>query len=72
MAESSFVHTSALSKDKDQSSLFGKKEFLLEDFVKINECAYFDYQRDRVFARERKTRGRRTPKTKKPEIYRTR
>jgi hypothetical protein len=69
MAESNFVHTSALSKDKDQSSLFGKKEFALEDFAKINECAYFDYQRHRVLARERKTRGRRNPKAKKNERF---
>ncbi|HVI77383.1 MAG TPA: hypothetical protein VM715_04340, partial [Candidatus Acidoferrum sp.] len=25
--------------------------FVLEDLASINKCAYFDYQRDRVFAR---------------------
>ena len=47
------IHTSTLAKDKDQSALFGKKDFALEDFSKINECAYFDYQHDRIFARDR-------------------
>jgi hypothetical protein len=56
--EGRFVHTSALSKDKDQGALFGKKEFVLEEFSQINECAYFDYQRDRVFARVREPHRR--------------
>jgi len=51
--EAYFIHTSTLSKDKDQSALFGKKPFALEEFSRINECAYFDYQHDRVFARDR-------------------
>jgi len=49
------VRTSVLSKDKDHRAQFGKPEFALENFAKINECAYFDYQRDRVFARERRS-----------------
>jgi predicted RecB family nuclease len=47
------IHTGTLVKDKDQRALFGKKDFALEDFSKINECAYFDYQHDRIFARDR-------------------
>jgi predicted RecB family nuclease len=60
-----FVHTSALSKDNDQGALFGKKEFVLEDFSRINECAYFDYQRDRVFARDREPHRRGVHKIRK-------
>jgi Transposase IS66 family/RNase_H superfamily len=45
------VSTSTLVKEKDQSAIFGKKDFALADFSKINECAYFDYQHDRIFAR---------------------
>ena len=30
---------------------FGKTEFLLPDFQKINEAAYWDYQRNRVYVR---------------------
>lgn len=48
-----FVHTGTLSKDKDQTALFGRKDFALDEFARINECAYFDYQRDRVFAASR-------------------
>jgi hypothetical protein len=66
-AEARVVHTSALSNDKDQRALFGKRAFVVEDFARINECAYFDYQHDRVFARDRNTqRGRtRRPETKR-------
>jgi predicted RecB family nuclease len=49
-----FAHASTLANDKHQSALFGKKDFALPGFSKINECAYFDYQRDRIFARSRK------------------
>jgi predicted RecB family nuclease len=48
------VSTSTLVKEKDQSAIFGKKDFALADFSKINECAYFDYQHDRIFARSSK------------------
>jgi hypothetical protein len=61
-SEARFVHTSSLSKDKDQSALFGKKELALQDFGQINECAYFDYQRNHVFARDREARRGRTRK----------
>jgi predicted RecB family nuclease len=30
---------------------FKKAEFLLPEFEKVNRCAYFDYQRERVYAR---------------------
>lgn len=61
-SEARFVHTSSLSKDKDQSALFGKKELALQEFGQINECAYFDYQRNHVFARDPEARRGRTRK----------
>jgi predicted RecB family nuclease len=63
--EAHFIHTGALTKDKDQTALFGKKEFVLEDFARINDCAYFDYQRDRVFARNWGAKSRRPGKRQK-------
>jgi len=33
---------------------FGRAEFCLPDFEFVNRCAYFDYQRDRVFVRSGK------------------
>jgi len=33
---------------------FGKAEFCLRDFEFVNRCAYFDYQRDKVFVRSGK------------------
>jgi predicted RecB family nuclease len=47
----SAVHTSTLFRPKDSRPVFKKAIFALEDFAAINECAYFDYQRDRVFGR---------------------
>jgi uncharacterized protein YprB with RNaseH-like and TPR domain len=45
-----------------------KATFFLPQFAEINECAYFDYQRDRVFIRTNPTlaRGARRKKKKKP------
>lgn len=34
--------------------VFGKAEFACPEFELVNKCAYFDYQRDRVFARTRR------------------
>lgn len=34
--------------------VFKKADFLLPEFDTINRCAYFDYQRDRVYARSEK------------------
>lgn len=35
----------------DDTRRFGKNDFIIEDFEYINRCAYFDYQRDKVFVR---------------------
>ena len=34
--------------------IFRKAEFFCPEFEVVNKCAYFDYQRDRVFARTRR------------------
>jgi predicted RecB family nuclease len=69
-----FVHTGTLSKDKDQTALFGRKDFALDEFARINECAYFDYQRDRVFAASRnayrrKVKGRKSNRDMSKQTY---
>ena len=47
--------------------VFRKAEFACPEFDLVNKCAYFDYQRDRVFARTRqrpkKVRSQRVPYT---------
>jgi hypothetical protein len=42
---------------------YGKASFVLSDFEHINECAYFDYQREKVFFRTNK--GVRKGKTRR-------
>jgi predicted RecB family nuclease len=37
---------------------FRKNKFVLEDMESINQCAYFDYQREKVFFREKRQRKR--------------
>ena len=39
--------------------MFKKAEFVLPEFEKVNRCAYFDYQREKVYART-KRKSRRT------------
>ena len=41
---------------------YRKPEFLLPEFEVVNKCAYFDYQRDRVFARSPQTPKSQAPK----------
>jgi predicted RecB family nuclease len=47
--DSSIVHTDSLKRDDPLR--FGKKEFALPEFQQINKAAYWDYQRDRIYAR---------------------
>jgi rRNA maturation endonuclease Nob1 len=42
--------------------VWGKVAFVHDDFEYVNNCAYFDYQRQRVFLRVGKTRRSRIPK----------
>ena len=48
---SEVVRTSELSAKKDEWSIFGETQYVLDEFRAINRLSYFDYQRDKVFAR---------------------
>ena len=54
---------------------YGKASFVLPDFEHINSCAYFDYQREKVFLRAsgsvRKARSRRKEKRRRVRVNRT-
>jgi len=52
------VNVDSLKREYPQR--FGKTEFLLPEFQKINEAAYWDYQRNRVYARS----GTKSPRRK--------
>src|SRR5262249_11541710 len=45
------VHTQDLQKAPGRRHRFGRKDSSLPGFDYVNQCAYFDYQRDKVFAR---------------------
>lgn len=48
------VYTADLQAPPIRSHRFGKAEFCLPEFEFVNQCAYFDYQRERVTVRERR------------------
>ena len=54
---------------------YGKSSFVIPDFEHINSCAYFDYQREKVFLRAngsvRKARSRRKEKRRRVRVNRT-
>jgi predicted RecB family nuclease len=50
----SIISTSELPKPPSQWPTYGRPTFALNDLKRANECAYFDYQRDRVYARTNK------------------
>ena len=43
--------TSSLGTENNEWHWYGQTDYALEEFRTINRLAYFDYQRDRVFAR---------------------
>jgi predicted RecB family nuclease len=48
--------------------VFRKAEFLCPEFELVNRCAYFDYQRDRVYARTQRLRKKSdSPRARKAE-----
>jgi predicted RecB family nuclease len=64
--EAEVVSTESLRKiGEGNRPVFRKAQFLYPEFELANKCAYFDYQRDRVFARTRRlsVRSRSGPKT---------
>jgi hypothetical protein len=53
------VSTDSLRKVGDGNRpIFRKAEFLCPEFEIVNKCAYFDYQRDRIFVRTRRLPAR--------------
>jgi predicted RecB family nuclease len=56
---------------KDESGYkWGKVDFVLEDLEHINNCAYFDYQREKIFIRTNKKLTKAKPKPrKKPKCF---
>jgi DNA-directed RNA polymerase subunit RPC12/RpoP len=45
------TRTEELAKDRPRWELFRPKEYASEDLKKVAKCAYFDYQREKVFVR---------------------
>jgi hypothetical protein len=65
------VYTDELQPAVKRKHQFGKVEFCLPDCELVNRCAYFDYQRDKVYARGSKRHlGKGHHKTKRPRAYR--
>jgi predicted RecB family nuclease len=48
------VYTGELPSTSARKHRFGKSEFCLPDLEFVNRCAYFDYQRDRIYIRAKK------------------
>jgi hypothetical protein len=49
------VHTSELQRNPGLSHRFGKIAFVFPELDFVNKCAYFDYQREKVYVRTSKT-----------------
>jgi hypothetical protein len=69
--DASIVYTDTLmTAGKDEWHLFGPTHYALDDFRAINPFSYFDYQRDKVFARNKNSRikkvGRKNRQPQKP------
>ena len=45
------MRTDELHTDKPRWRMFARKEYALETFEQVNKCAYFDYQREKIFLR---------------------
>jgi len=45
------VHTEEIIRDRLRCELFREKEYALENLKHVAKCAYFDYQREKVFVR---------------------
>jgi hypothetical protein len=59
--DQSLVFTDTLPKGERKGQIFRKQGFAIKEFERINKCAYFDYQRDRVSVRS----GIRTQRNRK-------
>src|SRR5262249_53429626 len=47
----SIIQTSELPKPSQKWPVYGRPTFVLNDLQRASECAYFDYQRERVYLR---------------------
>jgi predicted RecB family nuclease len=45
------TRTDEMITERPRWELFRVREYALEDFKQVNKCAYFDYQREKVFVR---------------------
>jgi predicted RecB family nuclease len=45
------IHTEEMIRERPRWELFREKEYALEDLKFVSKCAYFDYQREKVFVR---------------------
>jgi predicted RecB family nuclease len=50
----SVIQTSGLPKPPQKYPVYGRSTFVLNDLERANQCAYFDYQRERVYVRTNK------------------
>ena len=50
--------TDTLPKGERKGHIFRKQDFAIREFERINQCAYFDYQRDRIAVRSGRRRNR--------------
>lgn len=48
------AHTNDLKRNLRKRFVFRKPDFVFKDFEHVNKCAYFDYQRERVYVRTNK------------------
>src|SRR5215471_707724 len=58
--------TSSLGTENNEWHWYGQTNYVLEEFRSINRLAYFDYQRDRVFARTQRNYIRSAGRQKRP------
>jgi predicted RecB family nuclease len=71
-AQAGFIHTDHFEKEARHGGKFQKQKFALEDFELINQYSYFDYQQDRMSARNVGRFRKKPLKTNKraPQPYR--
>jgi predicted RecB family nuclease len=68
----SVVSTDDVARRRSRFVAYGRATFALKDLEQVSNCAYFDYQRERVFARTDKKvaklvkRAKRKPPARKP------
>jgi predicted RecB family nuclease len=64
----SIVPTSGLPKPRQKWPTYGRATFSLSDLERASECAYFDYQRERVYVRTNKRFKQINKRCKKPRL----